>query len=338
MAVPAGTVQTFAMNGIREDLSDVIMNISPMDTPMVSSIKKTSASNRTPEWMRDTLRKPNPVNAQIEGNDAVNNTAITPERLKNVQQLFDETVQVSSTAQAVKAAGRSDELKFQVAKAGKALKRDMEMRFCGNYASVLGNASTAGQAAGFEAWITTNASRGAGGASGGYQTGTGLVNAATDGTGRALTEALLKTVLTSCWNNGGMIDLIMMPGSMKQLSSTFTGIATQYRENSGIKQATILGAAAVYVSDFGEHRLVPNRFVGAGTGRTLDATTGLALGASVRSALLVDPDKWKLAWLQPFQTVPLAKTGHSDRRMLFAEVTLESLEERGNGIVADLTS
>ena len=77
--------------------------------------------------------------------------------------------------------------------------------------------------------------------------------------------------------------------------------------------------------------------VGAGTGRTLDATTGLALGASVRSALLVDPDKWKLMFLQPFKTVEIAKTGHSDRRMLFAELTLECLEERGNGVVADLT-
>lgn len=342
MAVPAGTVQTFAMNGIREQLSDTILNIAPMDTPMMSSIKKMDAQSRTPEWQRDVLRKPNPANAQIEGNDAVNNTAITPDRIKNVVQLFDETVQVSSTAQAVKAAGRSDELKYQVAKAGKALKRDMEMRFCGNYASVVGNASTAGQAAGFEAWIVTNASRGATGANGGYNTGTGLVAAATDGTGRALTEALLKGVIQTCWNNGGSIDLIMMPGTMKQLSSTFTGIATQYRENSGVKQATILGAAAVYISDFGEHRLVPNRFVGAGTGRTLDATTGLALGpgsgGSVRSALLVDPSKWKLAFLQPFQTVPLAKTGHADRRMLFAEVTLECLEERGNGVVADLTS
>ena len=337
MAAPTGTTQTFQMVGIREQLSDVILNISPMDTPLTSSIKKGSIESRTPEWLRDTLRKPNPVNAQIEGNDTSGITTIDPERLKNVTQLFDETVIVSSTAQAVKAAGRSNELKYQVAKSGKALKRDMEQRFCGNYASVLGNATTAGQAAGFEAWIVTNASRGVGGASGGFQSGTGLVTAATDGTTRAFTETLLKTTIQTCWNNGGMIDLVLMPGSIKQTASTFSGIATQYRENSGIKQASILGAAAVYISDFGEHKLVPDRFVGAGAARTLDATTGLALGASVRSALLVDPDKWKLMFLQPFKTVELAKTGHSDRRMLFAELTLECLEERGNGIVADLT-
>lgn len=337
MAVPVGTVQTFAMVGIREQLADVILNIAPMDTPLTSSIKKGSIESRTPEWLRDTLRKPNPMNAQIEGNDVSGITTIDPDRLKNVTQIFDETVIVSSTAQAVKAAGRSNELKYQVAKSGKALKRDMEQRFCGNYGSVLGNATTAGQAAGFEAWIVTNANRGTGGASGGFQVGTGLVTGATDGATRVFTEALLKTTIQSCWNNGGMIDLILMPGSIKQTASTFGGIATQYRENSGVKQASILGAAAVYISDFGEHRLVPDRFVGAGTGRTLDATTGLALGASVRSALLVDPDKWKLMFLQPFKTVEIAKTGHSDRRMLFAEVTLECLEERGNGVVADLT-
>jgi hypothetical protein len=341
MAVPVGTVQTFSMVGVREQLSDVIMNIAPMDTPFTSVCKKGAIDSRAPEWLRDTLRKPNPSNAQVEGADAVNNAPIAPDRIQNVVQLFDETVQVSSTAQAVKAAGRSDELNYQVAKAGKSLKRDMEMRFSSNYPSVQGNSATAGQCAGFEAYIVTNASRGAGGASGGYNSGTKVISSATDGTGRAFTETLLKMNIQQCWNNGGEIDLVMMPGSIKQKASTFGGIVTQYRDNSGIKEATILGAAAVYISDFGEHRLVPNRFVGAGPSRTLDATTGLALGptqgGSVRSALLVDPDKWKIMFLQPFKTTPLAKTGHSDRRMLFAEVTLECLEERGNGVIADLT-
>ena len=339
MAAPAGTTQTFQMTGIREQLADAIINIAPMDTPLFSTIKKGTAQSRTPEWLRDTLANPNPVNITIEGNDPTNLTATDPDRIKNVMQLMDKTLQVSSSAQAVKAAGRSDELKYQVAKRGKELKRDIEMRIAGNYSSVVGNATTGGEMGGYEAWMVTNVSRGATGVSGGYSTGTGIVTKSTDGTTRAFTEALLKGTIQTCWNNGADISLIMLTGAHKQQASAFTGIATQYRDSKATNMAptTILGAAGVYISDFGEHKLIANRFIGAGTGRTLDATTGLALGASVRSALLVDPSKWKLAFLQPFTTVPLAKTGHADRRMLFAELTLECLEERGSGIIADLT-
>lgn len=336
MTLPSGTTQTFQMTGIREQLSDVIINIAPMDTPFFSGIGKTTAKTRTPEWLRDTLANPSPTNAIVEGVDATNATATDPDRLKNIAQLFEKTVQVSSTAQAVKAAGRSDELKYQVAKRGKEIKRDMEMSMCGNFTSVLGNATTAGVLAGFPAWMVTNVSRGSGGSSNGFSAG--IVTAATDGTPRTFTEALLKTVIQKCWNNGGDIQTIMMVGDHKQQASAFAGIATQYRQNEGVKKATILGAAGIYVSDFGEHKLVANRFLGAGTGRTLDTTTGLALGANSasREVLLVDPSKWKAAFLQPFRTVPLAKTGHADRRMLFAEMTLECLEERGSGVVADL--
>jgi Family of unknown function (DUF5309) len=339
MAVPAGTTQTFQMVGIREQLSDVIINIAPKDTPFTSMVGKTTAMTRTPEWLRDTLANPNPVNAQIEGNDATNLTAVDPDRIKNITQLFDKTIQVSSTAQVVKAAGRSNEMKYQIAKRGHEIKRDMEMRFCSGYASVIGNATTAGQMAGYESWIVTNASRGTGGAAGGYNSGTGLVAAPTDGTLRAFTEALLKNVIQSAYNNGSVPEYVMMRATHKQTASTFGGIATQYRPNDGVKVATILGAAGVYISDFGEHKLIANRFVGAAAGRTADGPTGLYTGnagASAGAVLLVEPSKWKIAFLQPFKTVPLAKTGHADRRMLFAEMTLECLEERASAVISDL--
>lgn len=334
MSLPSNTMQTFQMVGIREQLSDVIINIAPMDTPFFSGIRKGTAKTRTPEWQRDTLANPNPNNKVVEGYDATTLANTDPDRLKNVTQLFEKTVQVSSAAQAVLAAGRSDELKYQVAKRGKELKRDIEMRLTGNWGSVLGNASTAGEAAGYEAWLVTNTSRGVGGASGGFSAGT--ISAATDGTGRAFTEAELKSVIQKVWNNGGDPTMIHLCGDHKQQASAFSGIATQYRENSGAKMATILGAAGIYISDFGEHKLLANRFIGSGTGRTQDSGTGLYLGASVRSVLIADHSKWKIDFLQPFKTVPLAKTGNSDRRMLYAELTLECAEERGSGIVADL--
>lgn len=334
MAIITNTVQTFQQVGIREELSDRILNIAPTDTPMTLMAKKGKTASRNPEWQRDTLSSPDPSNAQIEGNDLVSTSGTTgqPDRLKNIVQLFDKKVTVSDTAIAVNTAGRANELKYQVAKKSKEIKRDMEMRMTGNYASVVGNTSTAGQMGGAESWISTNSSRGSGGSSGGYSSGTGLTVAATDGTGRAFTETLLKAAIKSAWDAGGEPDTIMVSGSKKQTFSTFTGIATQFNSVNDQNKVMLYGAADVYKSDFGTHKVVPNRFVGAGGGRS--ATNGLYPG---QTALILTPSTWEIKFLQPFTVTPLARTGHAEQRLLKTECTLACLEERGNAVVADLT-
>lgn len=319
MAVPTGTTQTFQMVGIREALSDAITNIASTQTPFYSKFcKKGKTQSRTPEWQTDTLAAADGDNKNVEGDDATNDAAVATVKPKNVVQLMDKTIQVSSTARAVNTAGRKDELAYQTMKRGKELKRDMEARLTGNYASVVGTASVAGECGGLEAFLETNTSRGTSGADGGYNTGTGVIDAATDGTQRAITEALLKGVIADAWNEGGEPTIIMCGKHNKQEISGFAGIATQYRENSGTRQATILGAADVYVSDFGTHQIVANRF------------------SRDRSATVIDPKLWEVKFLQPFKREKLAKTGHSDRRLLSAEFTLCCEEEKGNGIVADL--
>lgn len=331
MAVPTGTVQTFAQVGIREALSDTITNIAPTETPFYSTIcKKGTTKSRNPEWLKDGLRDASPANKAIEGEDTDGNTMYQPTRLKNYVQLFDEVAVVSDTARAVETAGRQDELKYQVAKTGKALKRDVEMRLCGNYASVAGNASTAGELAGAEAWLTTNVDRGSGGSDGGYSGGT--VSAATDGTGRTFTETLLKTVIKDAWNAGGEPTVVMMSGSKKQTASSFAGIAQQTNEVNGQNKVIVHGATDIYKSDFGQHKFVPNRFIGAGTGRS--ATNGLYPG---QTALVLDPTKWEVKFLQPWSVTPLARTGHAEKRLLKAELTLACLDEAANGAVADLS-
>lgn len=320
MAVPSSTVQTFAMVGIREDLSDAISNIDPTETPLYSRIKKGKCDNRTPEWLIATRRDANASNAVIEGNDATNSAGRQPTRLKNVVQLFEGTVQVSSTSLAVKTAGRSNEMDYQIALEGEALKRDIESRASGNYASVLGAADTAGQMAGYEAWITTNDSRGGGsGAQGGFNTGNGLVAAATDGDTRTLTETIFKAAIRTCWSNGAKAPLVICGPVTKQTISSFAGIAQSTNEVKSSNMVTIVGAADVYVSDFGNHQIVPSRL------------------SRDRSALLVDPKYWELAFLQPFKRTKLAKTGHSEREMLSAECTLKSINEKANGIIADIS-
>lgn len=320
MSVPTNTVQTFAMVGIREDLSDAISNIDPTETPLYTRFKKGKCDNRTPEWQIDTRRAADADNATIEGDDATNNAVSATTRLKNVVQLFDGVIQVASTAIAVKTAGRANEMDYQIAKEGEAIKRDIDKRISGNYASVLGAAGTAGKMAGFEAWITSNDSRGASGADGGYNTGTGLVAAATDGTQRALTETIFKAWIKTCWTNGAKIPLVVAGASNKQVISAFAGIAQNTNEVKGSDMVTIVGAADVYVSDYGRHSIVASR------------------NSRDRSVLGIDPSLWEIQFLQPFKREKLAKTGHSEREMISCECTLASKNEKGNGIIADLTT
>ena len=323
MAVPAETVQTFAMFGIREDLSDVISNIAPTETPFYSMCKKGTAKNRSPEWQTDTLADADATNAAIEGDDVAADAVVATVRLKNYTQIMDKTVSVSTTGQAVDTAGRANELKYQVAKNGQELKRDIEARAVGNYASLAGDASTASTMAGAEAWITTNQGTvEAGGTAGGWD-GAGIVDAQVNATATIdATEAQLKDVIRLCWAEGGDPTVILVNGEIKQAYSEFTGIATQYRDNPGrsTAKASILAAADVYISDFGTHSIMPDRFM------------------STRSALVLDPKLWELKFLQPFKTVPLAKTGHNDKRLMSVELTLCSKNELGNGKVVDINA
>ena len=323
MAAPTGTYQTYQQVGIREDLADKIYDISPTETPFMTMCKVgKKAANTKVEWQTDALAAADATNAVIEGDDATTDTASPTSRLSTHTQIMDKVIRVSETAQAINAAGRKKELAYQIAKRSKELKRDMEARLTGNYASSAGSAAAARTTAGVEAWLETNTSRGTGGSDGGYNTSTGVVDAATDASTsnwRTFTESQLKSVIKSCWENGGEPNIIMVGASNKQTASGFGGIATQYRDNRRVGPASIIAAADVYVSDYGEFKIVPNRF------------------SRDRSALVLDMEYWELRYLQPFNISPLAKTGHSERRLLRAEFALCSKNEGASGIVADLT-
>ena len=200
------------------------------------------------------------------------------------------------------------------------LKRDIEARMTGNHAS---SAAATRKSAGVEAWLATNTDRGRGGADGGY-TAAGTVSVAADAAGadrRDFTEAQLKAVVQSCWMAGGDPGVIMVGAFNKQKASGFAGIATLYRDTAGSrKPATIMGAADIYVSDFGEHRIVANRF------------------SRDRTALVLDMAYWELAYLRPFRQEKLAKTGDSEKRHIVAELTLCAKNEAASGCVADLTT
>ena len=319
MAIVSGTYTRYNAVGIREDLSNVISNISPEETPFVSNVGKERAKSTFFEWQTDALAAPDGANAVVEGDEAAFTTPTPTVRLGNYTQISRKTLIVSGTLEAVDKAGRKSEEAYQIAKRGAELKRDMEAMALANQAAVAGNTTTARRSAGVGVFLTSNVNRGATGASGSLTNGV-PATAATDGTQRAFTETLLKDVLQKVWVSGGSLKMLMVGPFNKVAASAFTGIADIRYNAQGAKPTTIIGAADVYVSDFGNVTIVPNRFQRA------------------RDAFVLDPEYAKIVYLRPLQKVKLAKTGDAEKSMLIAEWGVKVNNEAAHGIVADLTT
>lgn len=300
--------------GQREDLTDIIYDISPTETPFMSSIGKTKATAVYHEWQTDSLAAATTANAAVEGADATSATLSPTVRLGNYTQIIQKTVQVSGTLDAVNKAGRKSEKSYQLAKASAELKRDLETILLANQGRSAGTSTVARKLGSVLSWIKTNSDVGSGGA----DPATIGVSTRTDGTQRTFTEALLKTVVAEVFDSGGSPKILMVGSAGKQKVSSFAGIAAQRYMAPGNTPTTIIGAADVYMSDFGTMSVVPNRFM-----RT-------------RDALVIDPEYAALAYLRPFVTTDLAKTGDSENTQLLAEVTLEVKNEAAMGIIADL--
>jgi hypothetical protein len=306
------TYETYDVTGNREDLANIIYNITPTDTPFMSAIGTGTATFTKHEWQTDALAAAG-ANAQGEGEDAPNAAMSATSRVLNYTQISYKPVMVSGTQESVVHAGVNSELAYQVAKAGKELKRDLELAMTGKVAADAGsgNAASARTSRGFESWCVTNKAHGANGA-------TNSAGAVTDGTQRVLTESLLKTELKKCYDEGGNPDLMIVGSFNKQKVSGFTGNSTRM---DMAEDRNLVATIDVYVSDFGEVRVVADRVL-RGSGRT---------------ALIADTEMWSTAYLRPFQTMDLAKTGDATKRLLLTEWTLVAKNEKANAKIADLT-
>ncbi len=300
--------------GQREDLIDVIYNISPTETPFMSTVGKTKATAVYHEWQTDSLASVNTANAAVEGATASDATLSPTTRLGNYTQILQKTIKVSGTVDAVNKAGRKSEKAYQLAKASSEIKRDLEAILLANQARSAGDSSNARKMGSLLSWIKTNTDKGTGGAD---PTTIGS-STRTDGTQRAFTEQLLKNVVAKVFTAGGNPKMLMVGASGKQKVSSFPGIAVNRFQLNKVEQGAIIGAADIYQSDFGQISIVPNRFM-----RT-------------RDALVIDPEYVSLAYLRPFMTNELAKDGDSEKTQLLAEVTLQVSNEAAQGIVADL--
>lgn len=321
MAVPAATFQNFQSIGSREDLEDIIYNISPVETPFMSNAGRGKAKAVFHEWQTEALAAAVATNAAIEGDDATNTTVVPTVRVGNYCQIAQYAFGVSGTQEAVDHAGRKSELAHQIMIFGKRLKRDMESQLTQNKASNAGGAGSARVSASAESWLSSNwTSQGSGGSpsSSGFQSG--IVAAPTDNSAAGtVTEANMKAMIRAAWTAGGSPDTVMVGPFNKTKVSAFAGISTQYT-NTGPKMATIVGAADTYVSDFGKLTIVPNRF------------------QRDKTMLILDWDYWSVAYLRPMRMTDLAKTGDAERKQILTEYTLVCKNQAASAKVTDLTT
>lgn len=319
MTIVTNTFTTYSAKGIREDLSNIITNIAPEETPFQSNIGKESVTNTLYEWQTDTLQAA-ATNAQLEGDDVGSYDPVTATvRMQNYCQISRKTVVLSATEEIVNKAGRKSELAYQLAKKGSELKRDMELIMTNSQVASAGSTSAARTSGSILAFIKTNTDAQTNGTEPSYTT---LPNSLrTDGNVRTFTETILKNVIQKVWTSGGTPKILMTGPVNKQRVSGFSGIAaTRFNIDGGARPATIVGAADVYVSDFGNVSVVANRF------------------QRERDGLVLDPEYASVAYLRPFQQIELAKTGDAEKRMLVVEYGLKVNAENAHGLAADLVT
>ena len=320
MAQPSNTFDSYDVKGIREDLENVIYDISPEETPFYSSLKKVKASNTYHEWQTDALRS-SAANAHIEGDDTTGEARVATTRLGNYTQLFKNAVVIPDTDEGLDKAGRAAEMAYQVLKIAKEQKLDIEKALFDNNAYVAGNATTARELAGVPAYLKTNvANVGTGGAA-----PTGAVpgaTARTDGTATVFTQADFDTVMQAIWEAGGKPDTVYLSAFQMNKALGFTGMNNQRSTIGAAVGGTnaVVNAVDVYVTPWGTVDFVPTR------------------ENSSRDVFIMQSDMFGVGVLRPTKNTELAKTGDSTKRQVLTELTLISKNEKASGAVYDCTT
>jgi hypothetical protein len=316
--------------GMREDLSDVIHDLFPEDTWALSNLDRESAQSTYTEWLAQELAAPG-ANIQLEGDDATFASLSAPARYGSYLQISSKTFLVSDSLEAVNKAGRKSEVARGAIVKMRELKRDMETRICQNGVSTIGGAGTGRSTAGFESWIG-DATASAGGAShvvlatttasattAPVTSGT-AGTAPTDGsTTGALTAAALGYALQGAWEDGGDARVILVTAKQKAVIDGFAGVATRFVDVDRAAQASIIGAANLYVSDFGRHQVILNRY-----GR--DSVV-----------LCLDPSYWAVRYLRKPMKRELARTGDGTKYQIITEWALVARNNKANAKVVACT-
>jgi len=318
MAQPSNTLDSYDVKGIREDLENVIYDISPEETPFYSSLKKVKASNTYHEWQTDSLRS-SAANAHIEGDDTVGEARTATTRLGNYTQIFKNSVIIPDTDEGLDKAGRAAEMAYQVLKIAKEQKLDIEKALFDNNKYEVGSATAARELAGCGAYVKSNVAN-IGGSGGANPTGSVPGNTArTDGTATVFSQADFDTVMQGIWESGGNPDTVYLSAFQMNKALDFTGYNNQ-RSHIEATSKTVVKAVDIYVTPWGTVEFTPSR-----------ENRG-------RDVWIMDSDMWAVGVLRPTKNTELAKTGDSTKRQVLTELTLISKNEAASGLVADCTT
>lgn len=316
MAQPVNSFDSYDMRGIREDLSDIIYDISPEETPFYSKTKKVKAANTFHEWQTDALRA-SADNAHIEGDDTVAEARTATTRLGNYTQIFKNAVVVPDTDEGVKKAGRGAEMAYQILKVAKEQKLDIEKALFANQARSAGSGVLPRRLAGAPAWLVTNTEFETGGSpAGANPTGDGT-NARTDNSAlTALTQPRFDGVMQAIWEAGGMPDTVYL--SSFQMGKAL-GFAGNNNQRNTVSKAEVSNNIEVYRTPWGTVQFVLSR-----QNRS-------------RDVFVMQSDMWAIGVLRPTKNTELAKTGDATKRQVVTELTLCALNEKASGAVYDNT-
>jgi hypothetical protein len=317
MAQPTNTLDSYDVRGIREDLSDVIYDISPEETPFYTACAKAKASNTLHEWQTDALRSSGD-NAHIEGDDTIAEARSATVRLNNRTQIFKNSVVIPGTDQGLNKAGRAREMAYQVLKIAKEQKLDIEKAMFANQAKVAGDSSTARRMAGVPSWLTTNTNFQSG-SSGADPTGDGSNARTDDGTPTAFSQTKFDAVMQSIWVSGGKPDSVYLSAFQMNLALGFTGNNNQ-RSNITAEAEKVIKHMAVYVTPWGTVEFKPTRENRA------------------RDVFIMQDDMWAVGVLRATKNEELAKTGDNEKRQVVTELTLVCRNEKSSGGIYDNTT
>jgi hypothetical protein len=314
--MPTGLFSTDGVIGNREDLTNVLTNISPTETPFLSSIGRTRASGVFHEWQTDTLAAA-AANAAAEGASAAPASGGTTTRIGNRCQIFTKELEVSNTQMSVSVAGRASEWEYQMKKRMKELARDIEFQLVNSSAQAAGDttADTARQLEGWGMAAITNAT--AGFLSSNVESV--LTTASDTGTRKNLTETVFNNALQTCWNSGGNPDAIHVNGYNKRVISSFSANATR-TASVDFGNTSLQAAVDVYQSDFGIVKILLNRYV---------AATNVGI---------IETQYWNVAELRPLEFSRLAKTGDRELGQFVTELTLQAMAPTSSGKIIGVAS
>ena len=325
MAAPTNTFTSYSMVGIKENVDEKIYNMSPEETPFVSSLSSEQSDNRLTQWQEDSYASASANNAAIEGDEFSGGALTATFMLANVHQTVRKDIVTSGVANAVAKYGRGkggeSEQDYQLSKKVIECRRDVEASMLSANAAVVGNNATAAKMAGIELFATSVPSHGVGGSTAALVAATAPAAAPADGTTRAFTETILTTAFQGMWNAGGRPKVCFLTMTQKGALNAFAGIATRRVDVERKGMASIIGAVDVYVWETGAVAFVP---VYNDTLRN-------------RTIIITDGKSVKRSYIRPIGRYKIAKTGDSTKTMVLTDASLKVTDRRGLLKIADLT-